>query len=138
MLVMENRRNVVGTIVIILICAGFVGWRLYRGPDYKLDDIISDDIISRGDAISLSFENKGNRVIELGYTYELKLEHLDGSTDDVPLELAWPAVEISLTKGESWSQEIFTDLVPGKYNIFKSFNVAGLGEHSSVYTFTVE
>ena len=137
-MVFNSRNRVIGAVLIIILCGVLVGWRLRRGPESHVEVTISDMRVERGEQVTLTIVNNGARDAHFGYPYRLMREYDDGSTEDVTLDIAWPAVEVTLAKGESWSQDIYTDLEPGKYNVVKTWTAEGIGESSHVFDLTIE
>ncbi|MCW4011409.1 MAG: hypothetical protein NWF07_00305 [Candidatus Bathyarchaeota archaeon] len=134
----NSRNRVIGAILIIILCGVLVGWRLRRGPESDVDVTLSDMNVERGEQVTLTIKNNGARTVLFSYSYKMMREYDDGRTEDIELDIVWPAVVGILAKGESWSQEIFTDLEPGKYNVIKSWTVEGIGESSYVFDLTIE
>ena len=134
----NSRNRVIAAVLIIILCGVLVGWRVRRGSESDVDVTLSDINVERGEQVTLTIVNNGARNIHFSNPYRMMREYDDGSTEDVIRDVAWPPVEVTLAKGESWSQEIFTDLEPGKYNVIKSWTVEGIGESSHVFDLTIE
>lgn len=115
----KEQRLMVNVVVFILICGTLVGWRVRRGPEWKIQATLSEMNIQSGDIVTLTVENKGARAVKINNEYTLWLENPDRTTDPIELELDKNSELVVLKKGETWSQEIFTDLESGKYNIIK-------------------
>ncbi len=133
----ENSYWVIGAAVILAVGFTIIGWRLYRGPETQANVWISDMSVNQGEPLILTIENSGTRSTEFGHPYEIWEESSNGELSLVELEIAWIAEQIELYKGETWTQEIYTDILPGKYILRKVITVKGIGESRHSFDLTV-
>ena len=127
----SGKKLFIGVIVILAIGFGYFGWRgLY--PEHDVSASISDLSAIRGTPVSITIENTGSKSISFWYPYEIWQEGSDNALYLVELNIAWIAEQVELSRGETWTQEIFTDLEPGKYVLVKEWETVDgeTGAHS--------
>lgn len=131
----SGRNWFLGVVIVLIIGFGFLGWR-YLTPDHDVSASLSNMSVNRGDPVTFTIENRGRKIIVFGYPYEVWREEADGTLYAVELDVAWIAGIVELSRGETWTQDVFTDLPPGRYVFVKQWETEDndTGEFTSDFT----
>jgi len=131
---MRKQLIVIGIFIAFFISGAMLLDRFFIGEEFDVEYSLDKMTVKRNESLVLRLRNDGVKNIEFGQSYELFRLLGDGTLEKVPLNITWIAVLHNLLPGQSWSQEIYTDLEPGRYVLVKEIFSADAKE-SSTYSY---
>ena len=133
----SDKRLFAVIVILILFSFGYIGWRGLN-PSVQTNVVISDFSVNRNETLTLTIETTGRKTICVGHPYEIWREESDETLNLVELNVSWVAEVVEVSRGMSWSQEIFTDLEQGDYVLVKQYTDGGSETHTHSIEFTIQ